>query len=112
MSEFKPAARRASSVSRIDILKIRWAKCLISMAVNALICSFASSARRLRINSRYHSALSEGCSPPTMWISVIPSPSAPFTAVRISGIAISKAWASRFRAAKAQNWQESTQMFE
>src|SRR5438445_136007 len=33
-------------------------------------------------------------------------------AMIISSIAYSKAWASRFLAAKAQNWQESTQMLE
>ena len=76
----KPASRSASSVSRIVVLKMRVAKWRISIAVKALMCSLWSSFRKLRINSRYHSFSKVGCSPPTMWTSVIPRGNASATA--------------------------------
>src|SRR5438876_10853022 len=50
--------------------------------------------------------------PPTMCTSVTPRGSASLTTRTISSIAYSKACASRFLAAKAQNWQDKMQMLE
>ena len=47
-----------------------------------------------------------------MCTSVIPSSSASRTACTISAMVYSKACASRFRAPKAQNWQERMQILE
>jgi len=58
--EPKPCSRKSSSVSRIDIRKIRCARWRTSIAVNALMCKPGSSARKLRRRSRYQSFLSVG----------------------------------------------------
>ena len=110
--EPSPASRKLSSVSPIGILNTRWAKCRTSIAVNAFMCSSGSRARNRRKRSRYQSFFKLGCNPPTMCTSVTPRGSASVTACTISSIAYSNAWASRFLAANAQNWQDKMQIFE
>ena len=100
------------SVSAIDSLKTRCARCRISIAVNALMIKFGSSARSspqqveipLLLQGRMQSADHVDLGDPER--QRVPH------GATISSVASSKACASRFRAAKAQNWQESTQMFE
>ena len=76
----------------------------ISTAVQALIPSFGNFSRKALTISTYLSKRQSGCSPPTIWTSLTPTPCA-----KISSISISQPPSSPLRRANSQNLHASTQ---
>jgi hypothetical protein len=110
--EPSPASRRISSVSRIGILKTRWAKCGLDGG-ECLYMQLRIERSSLFKRSRYHLFSRSGCNPPNhVHLGNAEAEAHPSRPERFRQLRIRMRGASRFLAANAQNWQDKMQMFE